>query len=284
MTTGDMDRNGRDEVIMSFSGQGTWAWVNHTSWQQKHFLTASLLATGNVHGVEGDDVVMDFPGHGVFVLTNNATWIQLHGANATSIVAADVDGNGRDDVVIDFPAYGIWSYRTNIGWVPIHHLNAAHVVAGDVDGGGAADLVINFGPAGGIWMLRNGTTWTPLHGLPGEAVALADLDQRPGRNRCRLRSDARALELRQLVRVGVSLSDQSRDHDFGAAALSRPDQLLTSLDATLLFRLPEVREAALDGASGDEAGAGASLTGFTVSNRRHGPLPPSAPNARWTRR
>ena len=36
LVTGDLDNNGRDEVVLDFPGAGLWVWRNNTSWAQLH--------------------------------------------------------------------------------------------------------------------------------------------------------------------------------------------------------------------------------------------------------
>ncbi len=102
MTTGDLDHNGRDEILIDFPGFGVWVWQNNTNWSQLHGLDAIHMATGNLDGVGGDDAVIDFPGFGLWVYANNTAWTPLHALSARSLVIADLDGSGQADVVIEF--------------------------------------------------------------------------------------------------------------------------------------------------------------------------------------
>ena len=62
MASGDIDRDGRTNLIATFPGYGVWAWMNNTAWSQLHAADASQIATGDMDGNGRDDVIMVFTG------------------------------------------------------------------------------------------------------------------------------------------------------------------------------------------------------------------------------
>ncbi len=78
MATGDLDGNGRDEVVIDFTGYGVWVWANNQSWSQLHGQNVSSIAVGDLDGNGRKDVLLDFPGAGIWIWRNNASWSQLH--------------------------------------------------------------------------------------------------------------------------------------------------------------------------------------------------------------
>ena len=49
ITTGDLDANGHDDVIIDFGGLGVWSYDHMTGWQQLHGFNPKALATGRFY-------------------------------------------------------------------------------------------------------------------------------------------------------------------------------------------------------------------------------------------
>jgi hypothetical protein len=175
MVTGDMDGNGKDDVILDFGSLGTWVRLNNSSWFQLHVLSPTIMATGDLDGNGQDEVILDFPGLGVWVRYNNAAWVQLHKLDATGVTVGDIDGNGRDDVILSFPGLGLWTYSNNGAWSQLHRLNATRMVTGDFNGSGRDDIAIDFGSQG-LWVWLDNGSWTQVHVLGSSTLAAGDLD------------------------------------------------------------------------------------------------------------
>ncbi len=75
MTTGDMDGNGLDEVIIDFGTRGIWILMNNSTWVKLHDLSPEIMTTGDIDGNGLDEAIIDFgPGYGIYNLMNNSTW------------------------------------------------------------------------------------------------------------------------------------------------------------------------------------------------------------------
>ena len=112
MAVGDLDNNGKDDLILSFPGYGIWSWRNHTNWQQLHAFEALKLAVGDIDGGRVDNLIVDFATYGFWAYRNITAWDQLSPHNVTALTLADLDTNGQADVVASFATSGIWMYRT----------------------------------------------------------------------------------------------------------------------------------------------------------------------------
>ena len=51
LATGDIDGNGRPDVIIDFGVYGLWAWMNSSFWKQLHTMNPEGIAVGNFDGV-----------------------------------------------------------------------------------------------------------------------------------------------------------------------------------------------------------------------------------------
>jgi len=49
--TGDLDRNGQEDVVLGLGAAGgTWKWMNDSTWIQLHHLSPEAMVTGNFDG------------------------------------------------------------------------------------------------------------------------------------------------------------------------------------------------------------------------------------------
>ena len=49
ITTGDLDGNGHDEVIIDFGGPGVWSYEDMGGWQQVHTFNPKGIAAGRFY-------------------------------------------------------------------------------------------------------------------------------------------------------------------------------------------------------------------------------------------
>ncbi len=103
MVTGDLDNNGRDEVIFVFAGAGALA-------LERGQLVPGAPLTAGSHGGRasrrrgGDDLIIDFPGVGIWGSRQQQRLVAApHAEFDVDIVTADLNGNGRDEVLMYVP-------------------------------------------------------------------------------------------------------------------------------------------------------------------------------------
>lgn len=179
MARGDLDGNGRTDLILVFPGYGTWAFMNNTTYVQLHFLDAGLADTGDMDGNGRDEVVMTFAGYGTWARYDDGTWRQLHPYAASVLAVGNINGSagGRADVVVTFAgAAGIWAYSNNAAWEQVHFISAADLKIGDVDGNGIGDLVVQFTQNYGEYILFNRSTWYFLSPTVATGIVLGNID------------------------------------------------------------------------------------------------------------
>ncbi len=78
MTTGDLDGNDNNEVMIDFGSPGIWVKYNNNTWSQLHWVSPEFMVTGDMDGNGKDEVIIDFGSAGIWVRYNNIWWSKLH--------------------------------------------------------------------------------------------------------------------------------------------------------------------------------------------------------------
>ena len=82
ITTGDMDGNGQDEVIIDFGSDpyGIWIFMNNSTWVNLIDVSPEIITTGDIDGNGQDEVIIDAGSdpYGIWIFMNNSTWVKLH--------------------------------------------------------------------------------------------------------------------------------------------------------------------------------------------------------------
>ena len=114
---GDLDGNGHEDVVFSFGADGSWKWMNNSTWVKLHPLSPLGMVSADLDGNGMTDVAFNFGNKtGLWVFMNNQFWVQLHTLAPVTMAAAYLDNNNQQDVVIDFAPHGIWVYKNNLLW------------------------------------------------------------------------------------------------------------------------------------------------------------------------
>ena len=98
IATGDLDGNGKDELIVANLGaSGVFVRYNNAgAFVKKQASAIQGLATGDLDGNGKDEVIADFGSLGLRAFYNNAApWVKLDARNPTNAIAADLDSNGK---------------------------------------------------------------------------------------------------------------------------------------------------------------------------------------------
>jgi hypothetical protein len=179
MVTGDLDHDGRDEVVADFGPPyGVYAWFRDSGWLQIHHASPEIMATADLDGDGDDEIVIDFGDpYGIYAWFHDSGWLQIHDASARTMITANLDGDGDDEVVIDFgDPYGIYAWFHDSGWLQIHRASPEIRATADLDGDGDDEIVIDFGDPYGIYAWFHGSGWLQIHHASAEIMAGADLD------------------------------------------------------------------------------------------------------------
>jgi hypothetical protein len=176
IATGDIDADGKDDLIVSFGfGHGVWVLMNNSAWVRLTPTDAAALTVGDVDGNGQDDVIADFPGAGLWIFGNNSSWTPLHPADSTLMSTGDIDGNGQDEAIIRFPGAGLWARMNNNSWLLLNASDVNAVITGDLDGNGSDDLIANF-PGFGLYRYMNNSGWVFLHARDATVMTTGDID------------------------------------------------------------------------------------------------------------
>ena len=175
VTSGRLDANFQDDLLLVFPGSGTWARFNNATWVQLHGLDASTVTAADLNNNGVDDVIVTFPGYGIWVRYDSGTWSQLHGSPASRIVAGRIDAGSQTDLVIDFPGLGVWGYYNGNTWVSLHGQNANDIKVANFDANPIEDIVVNL-PGSGIYARYNNTGWVQLHPFNANGMATGNID------------------------------------------------------------------------------------------------------------
>jgi hypothetical protein len=131
LATGDLDGDGKSEVIASFAKAGLWVRYNNSaSWTRLHLYTPSNFFAGDLDGSGEDELVVDFGDSGLWARFNDASWQKLHSASPSEATAADLDGNGEVEAVVSFGKAGLWAWYNNANWRKVSGARVQIIQAG----------------------------------------------------------------------------------------------------------------------------------------------------------
>lgn len=169
ITAGDLDGNGKKELIFDFGSNGLWVYWNQSVWRQLHWYDPTSMTVGDYDGNGKDDLAVQFAGsNNIWMYRDTGVWQYVHTLSVGAAVAADVNGDGRDEFLFSFnnsPFAGVWKYTADATtWTCLTGWTAEAMVAYDVNGDGQKEVSIDFGK-NGLWLWANGAGWQGLNGL-----------------------------------------------------------------------------------------------------------------------
>src|SRR5262249_7183796 len=139
MATGDLDGNGKAELVVDFPGRGVWVLANNTSWSRLQAQNATNIVVGDLDGNGKDEVVIDSPHSPIMVWVNNESWRKLPVSRSRSMFIDDFDGDGVGELVVDVVGVGISKYQLDGSSSLIVPVSASHLSAGDITGDGTSE-------------------------------------------------------------------------------------------------------------------------------------------------
>ena len=163
LAVGDLDGNGRDELIADRGSTGLWVRrlnpQNVAAWVKLHSASPTHIATGDLDGNGKDElIVANLGASGVFVRYNNAgAFVKKQASAIQGLATGDLDGNGKDEVIADFGSLGLRAFYNNAApWVKLDTRNPTNAIAADLDSNGKGEVVADFG-ATGLFVRFNNT-------------------------------------------------------------------------------------------------------------------------------
>lgn len=175
---GDMDGNGKDELVIDLGNDGLWVIYNNSDCQRLSKRSTESIACGDLDGDGKDEVIAGIAGEGLFVRSNDGKVVKLGSISPRLIVCADLDGNGKDEIICD-PGQAapglVVLYNGAPGWKRLAGISPKGIACGDVDGNGKDEIIVSLA-SGGLWIRVNDDSWEKLHSLSPDVVACTDLD------------------------------------------------------------------------------------------------------------
>ena len=177
MITGDINGDGKDELVVDFGGKGFYKYVNNV-WTRIGDNRPVNVISADLDNNGREDLIVDFgTGLGLYRYMNGTTFTKISTNTTKNMVASDLDGNGSSDVVVDFgTGLGLYKYMNGTAFTKISTNTAKNIIAADLDNNGQEDLVVDFGPGLGLYKYMNGATFTKISTNTAKNIIAADLD------------------------------------------------------------------------------------------------------------
>ena len=153
IATGDMNNDGRDDVIASWPGDGVYWRDSATGNWAKITSPAKQLAAGNIGGIRDD--LAGVWSDGLWVrYSADASWKKIDAAIPVWMTTGDMTGDKRADIIGSYSS-GTWYRNSATGtWSKIT-TPAMQLTAGDINNDGRDDLIGTW--SDGVWV-RYGAT------------------------------------------------------------------------------------------------------------------------------
>jgi hypothetical protein len=132
VVTGQLDYNGKVDVVADFAGLGIYARMNNSGpWVKLRDNVPLGLATGDLDG-NGKDEVLVMLSNGLFARYASGNFPKLRDGRPLHVITFSLDNNAKDDIIADFTGSGIFVRKNNgSSWVRLNtHTTQAFVAGG----------------------------------------------------------------------------------------------------------------------------------------------------------
>jgi probable HAF family extracellular repeat protein len=164
MVAVDLNNDGADELVASFTGHGLYTYNSGTWTQINTVVPQAMIPFGNALAVDYGTT------YGLWQYAPSSGWTRLNAVDPSLMVAVDLNNDGADELVASFTGYGLYTYNSGT-WTQINT-----VVPQAVVGFGNA-LAVDYGTTYGIWQYNPSSGWIRLNTVDPGLVVPADLDR-----------------------------------------------------------------------------------------------------------
>jgi hypothetical protein len=170
LSTGDINADGRDDVVGSFTFGVWWRNSQNNVWQKLHADSAGMIACGDFNNGGKDDLLGLWDSLGVWIRYSETNeWKKIsNNVQVNYITTGDINGDNKVDVVGSWTTLGTWYFNpTSNVWTRLHSVPAEKLATGDFDGDKKDDLTGVWLSSPGVWFRYSNTgTWERIHQTP----------------------------------------------------------------------------------------------------------------------
>jgi hypothetical protein len=163
MIAADIDGDGQDELVASFTGYGLYSYDDPGVWTQINTVMPDVMVR------HSNGLVCDYgAAYGLWFYSQAGDWKQWNTVNPSQMVTVDLDGDGTEELVAAFPGYGLYTYDPVGGnWQQINTVIPDAIIR---QGNGIA---ANYGAAYGLWNWSQGGGWKQRNTVePGQMLSV----------------------------------------------------------------------------------------------------------------
>jgi|GEM_PF-2003658 len=163
----DLNNDGLDELVVSFTGYGLYTYNPSTSaWLKINTsIPETVIRLGN-------GIVCDFgAAYGLWYWDQAGGWKRWNASAPTQLLAADFNGDGLDELMATFTGYGLYTYNPSTStWVRIN----ASIPESMIRLGNG--IVCDFGAAYGLWYWDQAGGWKRWNASAPTQLLAADFN------------------------------------------------------------------------------------------------------------
>jgi hypothetical protein len=161
----DIDSDGVDELVATFTGYGLYVYKQGRGWTQINTVLPDVMIR------QGNGVIMDFgTTYGLWYYDTAGGWRQMNSISPSQVVAVDMDGDGAEELVAAFTGYGLYTYKPGAEWTQINS------VIPDVMVRYNNGVVCDYGTAYGLWFYSAAGGWAQFNSVDPDQIVAVDLD------------------------------------------------------------------------------------------------------------
>jgi hypothetical protein len=165
MIAADIDGDGEDELIVSFTGYGLYFCDDPGVWTQINTVIPENMIRLN------NGIVCDFGAtHGLWIWTQAGGWEQWNPADPDKVLAVDIDHDGEDELVASFAGYGLYRRNETGFWTLMNTVIPENMIR--LNNGIGCD----FGAANGLWTWTQGGGWHQWNTVDPAQMTVVDID------------------------------------------------------------------------------------------------------------